>query len=187
MFESFTASAQTAAATVTPEGAFEGTWVGGLQSWVDGLPEALQWLGVIAISAIPFIESYSGPALGMISGIPWWVALIAGIIGNTAAVAILVYGAHSIRAALTRRRSEEELTEKQLRRREKIRRNLDRFGVPGVALLGPIALPSQFTSPLLVSFGANRNLVMIWMFVSIVLWGLFSIGLGFLVLSLLSA
>ncbi len=74
MFESFTASAQTAATTVTPEGAFEGTWVGGLQSWVDGLPEALQWLGVIAISAIPFIESYSGPALGMISGIPWWVA-----------------------------------------------------------------------------------------------------------------
>lgn len=164
---------------------YEGTWIGSLQEWVQALPEALQWLGVIAISVIPFIESYSGPALGMIAGLPWWAALISGIIGNTAAVALLVYVVHSIRSGVQKRQTTKELTEQQIKRRAKTKKYLDRFGVPGVALLGPLALPSQFTAPLMVSFGANRNLVMIWMFVSIVLWGFFSVALGFGVLALI--
>ncbi|GAA4918180.1 hypothetical protein [Nesterenkonia rhizosphaerae] len=157
----------------------EGSWISQLQNWVDGLPEALQWLGVVAIGAVPFIESYSGPFIGMIVGLPWWVALICGVLGNAAAVAILIYGAHGIRSAVTKNAEPKELSEKQIARRAKIKKYFDRFGVPGVAILGPFALPSQFTAPLMVSFGANRHLVMIWMAVSIVLWGLLSVGLGF--------
>ena len=95
------------------------------------------------------------------------------------AVAILIYGAHGIRSAVTKNAEPKELSEKQIARRAKIKKYFDRFGVPGVAILGPFALPSQFTAPLMVSFGANRHLVMIWMAVSIVLWGLLSVGLGF--------
>lgn len=190
MFESFSTLAlayetHALAADVTPQNALEGTWIGGLQEWVDGLPDALQWLGIIAIAAIPFIESYSAPFLGVLLGMSWWSALIAGVVGNTAAVAVLTYGAHGIRSALLRKKNGEP-TEKQRARREKTKKYLDRFGVPGVAILGPFALPSQFTAPLLVSFGASKHLVMIWMFVSIVLWGVLSVLLGVGLLALLS-
>lgn len=76
------------------------------------------------------------------------------------------------------------MSERQLKRREKAKRNFDRFGVPGVALLGPLALPSQFTAPLMVSFGANRNAVLLWMFVSIVVWAVIGAFLGIAIINL---
>ncbi|MFC7788228.1 hypothetical protein ACU045_04510 [Microbacterium sp. MAHUQ-60] len=56
----------------------------------------------------------------------------------------------------------------------------DRFGVPGVSLLGQTVLPSQITSGMMVSFGASRNAVIFWQVISIILWALLFalIGMG---------
>nr|WP_028464015.1 hypothetical protein [Nesterenkonia alba] len=151
--------------------AMEGTFLGDLQAWVDGLPEALQWLGIIALSAIPFLESYTGGLLGVLIGMPFWAALASAVAGNTISVAVLVYGAHGIRSAVLKRQEPKEYSPRQQARRDKAKRLLDKFGVPGVSILGPFALPSQFTAPLMVSFGASRHWVMLWMFISIILWG----------------
>lgn len=51
-------------------------------------------------------------------------------------------------------------------------RAFDRFGVPGVSLLGQTILPSQITATALVSFGATRNTVIAWPSISIALWGI---------------
>ncbi|WP_300342527.1 small multi-drug export protein [Nesterenkonia sp.] len=150
----------------------EDTWIGRLRLWVDGLPAAVQWLGLMAISAIPFIESYGGGFVGVVVGMPLWAAVISAAIGNAVSVAVVVYGAHWIREQVLKRREPKELSDRQRSRREKAQRLFDKFGVPGVSLLGPVALPSQFTAPLMVSFGASRHRVMVWMAVSIVLWGL---------------
>lgn len=165
----------------------EDSFVGRMRNWTDELPEALQWLGIIAISAIPFVESFFGAFVGVVIGMPVWMALIAAIIGNMLSLAIVVYGAHWIRASILKRKQPKELSDSQRRRRAKAQRLFDKFGIPGVSLLGPLALPSQFTAPLMVSFGANRNLVMIWMFVSVAVWGtgFALLGVGFL--NLLSA
>ena len=56
-------------------------------------------------------------------------------------------------------------------RREKLRRMFDKYGVAGVSLIGQTFLPSQITSAAMVSFGANRNTVILWQIISIVLWG----------------
>ncbi|KQZ09256.1 hypothetical protein ASD23_13350 [Agromyces sp. Root1464] len=56
-------------------------------------------------------------------------------------------------------------------RREKLRRMFDKYGVAGVSLIGQTFLPSQITSAAMVSFGANRNTVIFWQIISIVLWG----------------
>ncbi|GAA4826831.1 small multi-drug export protein [Garicola koreensis] len=160
----------------------EDTWIGQLRLWVDGLPATLQWLGLILISAIPFVESYGGGFIGVIAGMPVWAAIISAVLGNALSVAMLVYGAHWIRTQLLKRRRPKEASERQLKRREKAKRLFDKFGVPGVSLLGPMALPSQFTAPLMASFGANRHLIMLWMSVSIIVWGVgfVLLGIGFL-------
>ncbi|MGO1522998.1 MAG: small multi-drug export protein [Nesterenkonia sp.] len=191
MIETIPALTETMSAVSSAQGGFsdpaellypEDTWIGQLRLWVDGLPAALQWLGLILISAIPFIESYGGGFIGVIAGMPVWAAIVSAVIGNALSVAMLVYGAHWIRTQVLKRRQPKELSDRQLKRREKARRLFDKFGVPGVSLLGPMALPSQFTAPLMASFGANRHLIMLWMTVSIIVWGVgfVLLGIGFL-------
>lgn len=55
--------------------------------------------------------------------------------------------------------------------RARLKSMFDRFGVPGVSLLGQLVLPSQITSATMVGFGASRNAVILWQVISIILWG----------------
>ncbi|WP_203135788.1 small multi-drug export protein [Microbacterium sp. JZ31] len=138
-----------------------------LQSFTESLPPALQWLGVILLGAIPFVESYFGSFVGVLAGLSPWVAVPAAIIGNVISMLIFVLGAHGVRKAATRNREAPALSP----RRAKLKERLERFGVPGVSLLGQLVLPSQITSAAIVGFGASRNAVIFWQVISIVLWG----------------
>lgn len=164
----------------------EDTMIGQLRNWADELPDTLQWLGLVAIGAIPFLESYGAGLIGVFIDMPVVLAILFGALGNFICVAILIYTAAGARSAVQSRRQGKELSPRQIKRREKAKRNFDRFGVPGVALLGPLALPSQFTAPLMVSFGASRTAVLIWMAVSILAWGGFGAGFGVLILNMIA-
>ncbi|MRG59990.1 hypothetical protein GE115_08930 [Agromyces sp. CFH 90414] len=164
-----------------------------LQDFTAGFPEWLQWLGVMIISAIPFVESELGSIVGVFIGLPTVVAVGAAVIGNVISMVIFVYTAHGVRskavASRDRRRAlvgaggaggaDADLGEASAApiatavspRQEKVRRAFDRYGVAGVSLLGPFILPSQITSAAMVSFGANRKLVIIWQVIAITLWG----------------
>ena len=137
-----------------------------LQEWTAGLPEVLQWLGVIAVSAIPFVESYLGSVIGVVAGLNPVVAVVAAIVGNVISMAIVVLSADRLR-----QRRGVQATEEMSPRKQRLRRMMDRFGVPGVSLLGQTVLPSQITSGALVAFGANTRGVLIWQVISIILWG----------------
>ena len=39
-----------------------------LHNFTESMPSYLQWLGVIAAGAIPFIESYFGAVIGVMAG-----------------------------------------------------------------------------------------------------------------------
>lgn len=152
-----------------------------LQSFADSFPAALQWLAVMLVGAIPFVESYGGAVLGIVVGVPTPVAILAAIIGNVIAMSLTVWIASSLRAKATERRraaagigadaDNEPQTPAPSRGKQRIRRLFDRYGVPGVSVLGQWALPSHITAPTLVGFGASRNAVIVWQTVGIILWG----------------
>jgi len=153
-----------------------------LQDFASSLPDFLQWFGVMLISAIPFIDSYFGSVVGVLIGLPPAVAIGVAVIGNVLSMLGFVFAAHGVRskvvagkAAATGAASagspESSSDGVTPARREKVRRAFDKYGVAGVSLLGPFVLPSQFTSAAMVSFGANRNAVIVWQIVSIVIWG----------------
>lgn len=54
--------------------------------------------------------------------------------------------------------------------RQRLRRFVVRFGVPGASLLGPLALPTQLTAATLVASGVDKTWVMLWQIIAIVLW-----------------
>ncbi|MHA3724926.1 hypothetical protein ACXR2T_13735 [Leucobacter sp. HY1910] len=144
-----------------------------LHHFTTSLPEFFQWFGVLLISAVPFVDSYFGSAIGVIAGINPIVAVAAAIVGNIVSMLAFVLSSHKVRARVQARVGASLPADaKPLSpRREKLRERFDRWGVPGVSLLGQLLLPSQITSAAMVSFGASKNTVILWQVISIILWG----------------
>ena len=153
-----------------------------LQNFTAGLPDLLQWVGVILAAAIPFIESHFGAVIGVLSGINPVIAIAAAIVGNILSMLIFVFSAHGVRSKVRSGRAPKPETP----RRQRLRESFDKYGVAGVSMLGWLILPNQFTSAAMVSFGASRNAVILWMVISITVWGvafgvLASLGISFLI------
>jgi hypothetical protein len=70
---------------------------------------------------------------------------------------------------------------------QRFKRFLVRFGVPGASILGPLAIPTQFTSAILVSTGVAKGWVLLWQAVAISLWTTFTTLVATGVLALLEA
>jgi len=162
-----------------------------LQNLMSQVPFFVQPLIVAAAAAIPFLESELASVLGVWAGLNPFIAAGAAMAGNFASVfAVVVFGAR-IRAMIIARRArrvelvavgqrvaggtaglsepvaEPKPESKGVRRFKKF---LVRFGVPGASILGPLAIPTQFTSALLVSMGVPKAWVLLWQGVAIFLW-----------------
>lgn len=147
-------------------------FIAALQNFVTSMPEAAQFLGVVAIGLIPFVESHLGSVIGVAAGVPMPLAVLAATVGNTLSVLAFVYAGAKIRSFF--RRGGAGDGQSGSRRASRVKRNMERFGVPGASLIGPALLPSQFTSSALVGAGANRGTVVTWTLVAVVLWGVVS-------------
>lgn len=139
-----------------------------IQNFADSFPDWLQWAGVLLVSAIPFVESYFGAVIGVAIGLHPVVAILVAVIGNVISMLAFVYGAGAIR---DKARKNKDKDAEPSQKRQRLKRMFDKFGVPGVSLLGQTLLPSQITSMAMVGFGANRNIVAFWQIISIILWG----------------
>lgn len=141
-----------------------------LTQFVLGLDSWQQVAALILVGAVPFIESYLGSFLGVLVGIDPFLAVPAAVLGNLLCTFLLITTANRVRTAATRN-SRPESGRQPTGRRQKVAKYLDRFGVPGVALLGPIVVASQITAPTLIALGATKRSVYLWMGISILLWG----------------
>lgn len=157
------------------------------QDMVAHVPELIQPLIVALAAAVPFIEGEGAVTIGILGGINPVVAAIAAMIGNFVCVALLVYLSAGARdAVVTRRRAKvasRELVgaggvavdspvvaEAPSARAEKFQRALVRYGVPGVSLLGPLLLPTQFTATMLAAAGVSKPRILLWQGIAIFGW-----------------
>ncbi|CAH0212070.1 MULTISPECIES: small multidrug efflux protein [unclassified Microbacterium] len=161
------------------------------QNLVAQVPELVQPLIVALAGAVPFIEGEGAATIGILGGIPPVIAAIAAIVGNFLCVALLVLLSSKARAAVVGRRRAgalvgadgrpvadagaagipiEDDNARKTARKQKFQRALDRYGVPGVSLLGPLLLPTQFTATMLAAIGVSKARVLIWQAVAIVGW-----------------
>ncbi|MGN7188746.1 small multidrug efflux protein [Microbacterium enclense] len=140
----------------------------GFQGLVADVPDLVQPLIVALAGAVPFIEGEGAAAIGIIGGINPVVAAVAGAVGNLICVAIVVLATSRVRTAVTTRRGAPE--KPVTARRQKFERAYHRYGTPGVSLLGPLLLPTQFTAAALTSTGVSPARVIAWQAAAIALW-----------------
>lgn len=161
------------------------------QNLVAQVPELVQPLIVALAAAVPFIEGEGAAAIGIAGGINPVVAAIAAIAGNFLCVAILVLASSGARQAIvTSRTRKRELalaggsetvvedaavvestdSDRKAARKAKFQRALLKYGVPGVSLLGPLLLPTQFTATMLAAAGVTKARILFWQAIAIVGW-----------------
>ena len=169
------------------------------QNLMGEVHEIFQPFIVMLAGAIPFIEGEGGAMIGVVGGVNPVLAGIAGATGNFLAVLIVVRLSSTARTAVVSRHEaraqarlgspvtdgasgyagdpgfdpefvEQPLAKPESKGRQRFKRWLVRFGVPGASILGPLAIPTHFMSAMLVAGGTPRGWVLLWQAVSIALW-----------------
>jgi len=140
----------------------------GFQDLVARMPDILQPVIVALAGAVPFIEGEGAAGIGIIGGIHPVVAALSGAIGNFVCVAVVVLVAARVRTAVTTRGGAPEKPKSA--RSEKFQKAYHRYGTPGVSLLGPLLLPTQFTAAALTATGVPPRTVLLWQGAAIVMW-----------------
>lgn len=64
----------------------------------------------------------------------------------------------------------ESADERTTRRSAKFQHAFERYGVPGVSLLGPLLLPTHFTATMLAASGIGRGRILFWQVLAITGW-----------------
>lgn len=165
--------------------------VQGFRDLVANVPDVVQPLVIALAGAVPFVEGELATAVGVLGGLNPIVAGIAAAGGNFLCVFLIVTLSSRVRTATLARRARREAvrvpvnpTERgsdapeepptkvkpDSKGKERFRRYLNRYGVPGASLLGPLAMPTQFTAALLVAGGVSRPRVLLWQGIAIILW-----------------
>lgn len=158
------------------------------QNLVAQVPELLQPLIIALAGAVPFIEGEGAAAIGIIGGVNPVAAAVAGAVGNFICVAVLVLLSAGARGAIVKRSRARRVgvgagssasatgayevsgSEDRSPRKAKFQKAFERYGVPGVSLLGPLLLPTQFTAMMLAGAGVSKGRILLWQGVAIVLW-----------------
>ncbi|HIZ38089.1 MAG TPA: small multidrug efflux protein [Candidatus Ruania gallistercoris] len=180
----------------------------GFQDLIAQVPEFLQPVIVLLAALIPFIEGEGGSAIGVIGGINPIVAGLTAATGNFLAVLVVVLVSSRARSAVVNRRTaqvtpvaaggvpsgsatdtltgaesvsdEPANTKPESKGRQRFKKWLVRFGVPGASLLGPLAIPTHFTSAMLIASGTSPRWVLLWQAVAIVVWTTLTVTLMWL-------
>lgn len=162
--------------------------VSGFQELVAQVPELIQPFVVLLAGAIPFLEAEGAAIIGIAGGMNPIVVALAAMAGNFLSVVLVVLFSSRARAAVVDRRSARvaamaggpaaasepppaALPAPESKGRQRFKRWLVRFGVPGATILGPLAIPTQFTAAIIVAAGTPRRWALLWQAVAIVLWG----------------
>ena len=166
----------------------EGT-VDSFQELVAQVPELVQPLIVLLAAAIPFVEGEGGAVIGVLGGLHPVVAAVAAAVGNFLCVLLVVavtsrartavvdrhprlvgVGGGGPRPGVDERGARPTAARAGSKRRQRFDRWLVRYGVPGASLLGPLAIPTQFMSAVLIAGGIPRRRVLLWQAVAIAVW-----------------
>lgn len=134
--------------------------------FIDTLPILLKLLFIALISMIPLVESYFGSFIGIASGVNWILAIGAASLGNFLSMLLVVKFSN----VLYRKFFSKKFTPKS-KKMKRFNRFFDKYGIIGVSLLGQTFLPSQITAGLMVVAGGDKNKIILWQTVSIIMWG----------------
>ncbi|WP_096153946.1 MULTISPECIES: small multi-drug export protein [Bacillus] len=129
------------------------------------------YIVVFVLAAIPFFEGYGVIALAIFAGLPVIPVVILAILGNILTVILLIIFINKLKEWRKKRKGEEEEREpsKRALRAQKL---WQKYGLPGLAFIGPLIVGSHLAAFMSLSFGGTKKGTSIWMTTSIIVWSI---------------
>ena len=121
----------------------------------EGLVEQLGLLGVFIARAIPWLEAITVIPVGVLFGLNPTLTFLYAISGNVLTVVLFAYLSSQILQWIARRRERKHVTRTRDPRGERARKIFDRYGIFGMAILGPLVIGTQFAAAVAVPFGVS--------------------------------
>jgi hypothetical protein len=146
--------------------------------------EQLGYFGIFLAGAIPWFEAIGVVPVGIVFGLDPIGTVIAASAGNIITIAVFAFAGDRIRAWVIDRRRKKGL-EPKTSRYEKAQKAFDKYGIFGMALLGPIIIGTQFAAAASVAAGVKPMKVTLIISVAMVLWaiaiafGMVALGISF--------
>ncbi len=131
--------------------------------------EQLGLFGVFLGGAIPWLEAIAVVPAGILFGLDPIAVVVAAVVGNTITIFVFAYGGSKIRDWLLNKRSETAAARSK-RKFEKAQAAFDKYGIYGMALLGPILIGTQFAATISVAAGVRPLKTSIFISVATLLW-----------------
>jgi len=129
-----------------------------------------EYILVFLGAAIPWFEIALVIPLGIVRGLsPFWVMVLA-FIGNAITVIPVIIGFERLRIWYEKRK--EKTTKATSKRNIRAKKIWNKYGLPGLAFLGPILIGIHIAAFIGMSLGAKKSWAMLWMMSSLALWTL---------------
>ncbi|MBB0245276.1 hypothetical protein FNQ90_14480 [Streptomyces alkaliphilus] len=150
-------------------------------------------IGVFLGGALPWLEAIIVIPAGIVAGLNPIAVTVAGLTGNLLTVALTAYYGERLRHWWLDRRARRAarapvdtagtappapVSERAAARRERIRRILNRWGMPGLAVLGPLGIGTQLSAAVAVSMGVTARRATVWVGTATLAWGALAAGLA---------
>ena len=131
--------------------------------------ETLGLFGVFLAGAIPWFEAIAVVPAGILIGLDPVATVVAAVLGNTITIFLFAYLGANIRERWLKRRVAKGKTGESPKF-QKALRAFDRYGIFGMAFLGPILIGTQFAAAASVAAGVKPLKVSIFISVGMALW-----------------
>ncbi|MBP1989534.1 small multi-drug export protein [Paenibacillus eucommiae] len=138
-------------------------------SLLEGVKEAnifIQLGAVFLISLVPFLEGYIAASVGIVVGFPAVPTIIAASVGNWLSIMAIIV----LYEKLRHRRNANQKEGRSGKRMELARKLFNKYGVPGVALIGPLVFGHHIGAFISLVSGASRRYVTLWMTIGVLVW-----------------
>lgn len=132
--------------------------------------------GTFLGGAFPWLEAIVVIPAGILAGAPTVLVLIAGVLGNLLTVWLSAVFGERIRNWWVARRAKKrdpqdvQAVNRKRDRSNRIDRVMSKWGLPGLAFLGPLGLGTQISAVAAVAMGVTARKAVIWVGMGTVLW-----------------
>lgn len=145
------------------------------------MSELVAYLTVLIAAAIPWLEVLLVVPAGIVAGLPPAPVAVVAAVGNVATLVPLVLAGERLRAWWRRRRSrrrgdDERDAEAPSARSGRAARLFERYGLPGLAALGPLLTGIHVAAVVALAAGAERRRTVVWLSAGVIAWAALAAG-----------
>src|SRR5690625_4059395 len=127
----------------------------------------LTYLIIFLFAAIPFFEIAVIVPIAIIGGLPAIPVMVVAFSGNLLTIVLLIVFLDKFREWRKKRKEKDQTESKRHKRAKSL---WDKYGLPGLAFIGPFFVGSHLSALLAIGFGAEKTKTLYLMTASLLSW-----------------